>query len=151
MMERKRLTYWLSKAAYIVEVLISFVLLVTVAVLLVETVLKSGIFWPDGHHLDFNEFLSSVFNLIIGVEFTKMLCKHTPDTVVEVLLFAIARQVVITHGNIWQSILGVVAIAGLFAIRKFLIPQLPKHWGQGDKTATTAESSEQREQDSVAA
>ncbi|MDL2327891.1 hypothetical protein LJC64_04520 [Ruminococcaceae bacterium OttesenSCG-928-A11] len=134
MMEKKRLAHWLSKGAYFVEVLISFVLLAAVIVLLVETVLKSGIFWLDGQHLDFNEFLSGVFNLIIGVEFTKMLCKHTPDTVVEVLLFAIARQVVITHGNIWESILGVVAIAGLFAIRKFLIPQLPRQWGQNNHT-----------------
>ncbi|MDL2293681.1 transporter [Ruminococcaceae bacterium OttesenSCG-928-D13] len=128
------MTDWLSKGAYFAEVLISFVLLAAVVILLIATVLKSGIFWPDVHHLDFNEFLSNVFNLIIGVEFTKMLCKHTPDTVVEVLLFAIARQVVITHGNIWESILGVVAIAGLFAIRKFLIPQLPKHWHQNNET-----------------
>lgn len=145
MMDKKKLTDWLSRGAYFVEVSISFVLLLAVVVLLVETVLKSGIFWPDGHHLDFNEFLSSVFNLIIGVEFTKMLCKHTPDTVVEVLLFAIARQVVITHGNIWESILGVMAIAGLFAIRKFLIPQLPKRWGKDNETALADESSEQSE------
>lgn len=131
-MEKKKMAHWLSKGAYFVEVLISFVLLAAVVVLLIEMVAESGIFWPDGQHLDFNQFLSSMFNLIIGVEFTKMLCKHTPDTVVEVLLFAIARQAVINHDNIWESILGVVAIAGLFAIRKFLISQFPKQWNQND-------------------
>lgn len=150
-MEKKKLAHWLSKGAYFVEVLISFVLLASVVVLLVEMVLESGIFWPDGFHLDFNEFLSSMFNLIIGVEFTKMLCKHTPDTVVEILLFAIARQVVITHGNIWESILGVAAIAGLLAIRKFLVPQLPKRWGADNDTDAATEHSEQSEQENIAA
>lgn len=121
-MEKKRLTGWLSKAAYYTEVLISIILLAAAVVLLIKLILESGIFQLHGQLVDFNSFLSGIFNLIIGVEFTKMLCKHTPDTVVEVLLFAIARQVIISHGNVWESVIGVVAIAGLFAVRKFLIP-----------------------------
>lgn len=130
MKKRNKLVYWLSKCANFVEVMISFLLLGAVVVLLVELVLESGIFWPDGQHMDFNTFLAGIFNLIIGVEFTKMLYKHTPDTVVDVLLFAIARQIVISHDNVWSSILGVVAIAGLFAVRRFLIPQQPKQQEQ---------------------
>ena len=37
----------------------------------------------------FNTFLGHVFNLVIGVEFIKMLSKHTPGSAIEVLLFAI--------------------------------------------------------------
>ena len=47
-------------------------------------------------------------------------CKHTPETVIEVLLFAIARQLIVEHMTIFQNLIGVIAIAGLFATRKYL-------------------------------
>ena len=47
-------------------------------------------------------------------------CYHTPDTVFEVLLFAIARQIITDHSSIWGSLVGVSAIAVLFATRKYL-------------------------------
>ena len=45
---------------------------------------------------------------------------HTPNTVFEVLLFAIARQIIVEHSSAWSSLIGVCAIAVLFATRKFL-------------------------------
>lgn len=68
----------------------------------------------------FQYFLASSMNLAVGVELIKMLCKHTPGTVVEVLLFAIARQIIIAHTSVYETLLGVVCIAILFATRKFL-------------------------------
>ena len=56
----------------------------------------------------------------IGVEFVKMLCTHTPGTVIEVLLFAIARQMIVGHVSGFEVLAGVAAIAGLFATHKFL-------------------------------
>lgn len=56
----------------------------------------------------------------IGVEFVKMLCTHTPGTVIEVLLFAISRQMIVGHVSGFEVLAGVAAIAGLFATHKFL-------------------------------
>ena len=39
----------------------------------------------------FAYYLETAMNLAIGVELIKMLCMHSPGTVIEVLLFAIAR------------------------------------------------------------
>jgi phosphate starvation-inducible membrane PsiE len=50
-----------------------------------------------------------------------MLCKHTPETVIDVLLFAIARQIVVYHDAPIDMLIGVVAIVGLFAAKKYLI------------------------------
>ena len=69
---------------------------------------------------DFSQFLSNVFSLVIGIEFTRMLIKHSADAAIEVLLFAIARQLIIAHPATWEMLIGVVAIAGVFAIRKYL-------------------------------
>ena len=49
-----------------------------------------------------------------------MLCMHSPGTVIEVLLFAIARQVVVSHSSVTQTLTGVFAIVVLFATRKYL-------------------------------
>lgn len=49
-----------------------------------------------------------------------MMYSHSPDTVFEVLLFAIARQIIIDHSSSWGSLIGVCAIAALFATRKYL-------------------------------
>ncbi len=58
--------------------------------------------------------------LAIGIEFVKMLCTHTPGTIIEVLLFATSRQMIVEHLNGTETLLGIAAIAGLFAIRKYL-------------------------------
>ena len=59
-------------------------------------------------------------SLAIGVEFVKMLCTHQPGTIIEVLLFATARQMIVEHLNVYETLVGIGAIAALFAIRKFL-------------------------------
>ena len=68
----------------------------------------------------FAYYLETAMNLAIGVELIKMLCMHSPGTVIEVLLFAIARQVVVSHSSVTQTLTGVFAIVVLFATRKYL-------------------------------
>ena len=41
-------------------------------------------------------------------------------TIIEVLLFATARQMIVEHLNVYETLVGIGAIAALFAIRKFL-------------------------------
>jgi hypothetical protein len=66
-------------------------------------------------------FLSTSLELIIGIEFVKMLAKHTPSSVIEVLMFAIARQLITYHGGMLEALIGVIAICILFGIKKYLI------------------------------
>lgn len=68
----------------------------------------------------FEVFLSHAFNLVIGIEFIKMLTKHTPGSALEVLLYAIARHMVLGTDNGAEQLLGVLAIALIFAIRRFI-------------------------------
>ena len=69
----------------------------------------------------FTTFLSQALSLVVGVEFVKMLCQHSAQTVVEVLMFATARQMVVEHLGSGETLLGVISIAVLFAIRKYLM------------------------------
>ena len=75
----------------------------------------------------FTEFLGNALTLLIGVEFVKMLAKHTAENLLEVLMFAIARQMVVEHLNMVETLIGVVAIAVIFAIRKYLLLKAPEN------------------------
>ena len=69
---------------------------------------------------EFHEFLENTLTLVIGIEFIKMLIKHTPGSVVEVLLFAIARHAILAGGTALENLLTILAIAVIFAVRKFI-------------------------------
>lgn len=76
----------------------------------------------DNDHL-FELVLSRAMSLAVGVELIKMLSKPSPATVIEVLLFALTRQLIVDHPNMTDFLLGIVAVAILFAIRRYLFIQ----------------------------
>ena len=68
----------------------------------------------------FNEYLSVLFDILIGLELVKLLCRNDLYSMVEILLFAVTRHIIIERLTIVETLVGVAAIAALFAIRKFL-------------------------------
>ena len=87
------------------ETIIGVLLAICIGISVIYLIFDITSVFSFRNNLDaFNDYLSIAFNFVIGIEFIKMLCKHTPETVIEVLLFAIARQL----------------IAALFATRKYL-------------------------------
>ena len=65
--------------------------------------------------------LDKAITLAIGAELIKMLCKHTPETIIEVLAFALARQLIVGHAEPIPNLVTVAAIALLFVVRRFLL------------------------------
>ena len=70
-----------------------------------------------------NDILAQILLLVIAIEFVVMLSLHIPGTIIEVLLYAIARKMLLLQksGGMLEVLLGVIAIAGLFTIRKYLL------------------------------
>ena len=114
----------LDKIIKIFEVAIAFLLLGVIAIKLLELVLGFARLEINILNMDFEKILSIMFYLIIGVEFIKMLYKHSPETVIFVLLMASARQIILYSESILHLPIGIISIAGLFAIRKFLLEKL---------------------------
>ena len=104
------------------EILLSAVILLVIVILIIPMV-HNFITIPLLEITDeqFTAFLGDALTLLIGVEFVKMLAKHTAENLLEVLMFAIARQMVVEHLNMTETLIGVVAIAVIFSIRKFLL------------------------------
>ncbi len=67
-----------------------------------------------------NETLEYALTLVVAIEFIKMLVKNTPGSVIEVILFAVARQVIISHSGALENLIGVLGVAVIFATWKFL-------------------------------
>ncbi|MEG0050915.1 MAG: hypothetical protein RR712_01950 [Terrisporobacter sp.] len=70
-----------------------------------------------------NSFLAEALLLVIGVELVVMLSLHIPGVLLEVLLYAIARKLILLpkSSGMGDLLLGILSIGVIFAIRKFLI------------------------------
>ena len=68
----------------------------------------------------FLDFLGYVLNVLIGIEFFKMLCKPDVDTILEVVMFVIVRHMVVLDTSAVENLLTIIGMAIIFAIKKFL-------------------------------
>ena len=104
------------------EIVLSIIILVVIALSGIRLIMEvAATSVPTMDTEFFTSFLSQALSLVVGVEFVKMLCQHSTQTVVEVLMFATARQMVVEHLGPSETLLGVISIAVLFAIRKYLM------------------------------
>lgn len=86
----------------------------------------------DGNEVEIRGFLERSLDIVIGIEFIKMLAKHSPGSSLEVLLYAIARHLVVGHDSAVENLLSVGAIALIFIVRKFFfVPAFGAHLPDG--------------------
>ncbi|MFZ7133260.1 MAG: transporter associated domain-containing protein [Eubacteriales bacterium] len=115
----------ISKGASFTEIYISLLILVgniILSVVVLHDLHNMIVSISQGnYYLSVENFLSTALDLIIGIEFVKMLSKHTPSSVIEVLLYAVARKLITDHSSMLYTLIGVFAILILFAIKKYLI------------------------------
>ncbi|HOM44005.1 MAG TPA: phosphate-starvation-inducible PsiE family protein [Bacillota bacterium] len=62
----------------------------------------------------FQKFLGHTLLLVVGVEMVAMLVRHTPGSVIEVLLYAVARKMLISNAHMLEFFLGIASIASIF-------------------------------------
>ena len=70
---------------------------------------------------DVNHILHNLLSIVVGLEFVRMLIDATPANILEVLTVAITRHIVLSHDDYLSNLACIACIAGLFAIRRFLI------------------------------
>lgn len=117
-MLRKRI----SGAATFIEIAISGIMVLGVIIASLGllqnlTSLLSMIPQTDGMQDAFDHFLNFALQLIIVIEFVKMLAKHTAESAVEVLVFVIAKRVIVENINMYETLVGVLALSVLFFVK----------------------------------
>lgn len=119
---------------HILEYLIAFLTLAVLIGLIGFEIYK--MFSTDGYFTSADIYLHNILTIVVGLEFVRMLINLTPANTLEVLIVAIARQVIVDHSSPVNNITCVLCIGGLFAIRKFLISKrdLVRELSEGDDT-----------------
>ena len=118
---KKELQEMVHELTYYIELVIAIIMCGIIAIMTAKLLMTALPDYIMGDKIEIEGFLEKVMLLAIALEFVKMLCKHTPSTVIDVLLFAIARQMVVEHTSTLENLIGIVALAGLFATRKYLL------------------------------
>lgn len=100
-------------------------------------------FWAvKGEQGAFFDFLEAIFEIVIGIEFLKMLCQPNVDTVLEVLIFLVSRHMIIGKTSAYEDLISIISIAILFGIKKYI--QIPTKKG---KMSTIFESGDETKEE----
>lgn len=120
---RKALRSYIIQAATLLEIVLSGLVLIGLLLSFIPLLKWMPGLLFDGNDVEIRGFLERALDIVIGVEFIKMLAKHSPGSSLEVLLYAIARHMIVGHEDAVQNLVSVVAIALIFIIRKyFFVP-----------------------------
>lgn len=121
----ERIKKELNRFADYLVIFVSVIILAAIVFDAVRLLMELKVFFHEGDTAEMlSTFLGKALTLVIGLEFVRMLNHHTPDLVTELLIYAIARSMIVKHPSFLNIALGVLAIAALFAIRRFLaIPE----------------------------
>ena len=115
----RRTEHFFRRILHIIEqVIASITILALLAALGIEI---SHMFTEAGYFTEVEHVLHNLLTIVVGLEFVRMLIDTTPANILEVLTVAITRHVILSHEDPWSNIASVACIAGLFAIRRFLI------------------------------
>ena len=122
----------IAEAAGILEVVLSGIVLIALLMSIVPLLRLMPGLLTDADSMEVHTFLERALDIVIGIEFIKMLAKHSPGSVLEVLLYAIARHLVVGHDSAVENLLSVGAIALIFIVRKFFfVPAFGAHLPDG--------------------
>lgn len=110
----------LHKLAEYIEIIIAVIIVIIITICVIQMIIHIA-----GNPLEVNdadsfyEFLSSALSLIVGIEFLKMIVVPTSGNIIETLLFAVSREIILTH-SINVTIIGVISVSLLFLTKKYL-------------------------------
>ena len=129
---RTQLRNHIIQASSLLEILLSGLVLIGLLLSAVPLIRWMPGLLIDGNEVEIRTFLERSLDIVIGIEFIKMLAKHSPGSSLEVLLYAIARHLVVGHDSALENLLSVGAIALIFIVRKyFFVPAFGAHLPDG--------------------
>lgn len=130
---RSELRNRIIQASSLLEVLLAGLVLIGLLLSAVPLIRWMPGLLVYGNDVDIRTFLEQALDIVIGIEFIKMLAKHSPGSSLEVLLYAIARHMVVGHDSAVENLLSVGAIALIFIVRKyFFVPAFGAHLPDGN-------------------
>lgn len=135
----------IAEAAGILEVVLSGIVLIALLMSIVPLLRLLPGLLTDADSMEVHTFLERALDIVIGIEFIKMLAKHSPGSALEVLLYAIARHMIVGHESAVENFISVASIALIFFVRKFLFVPAFGATMPGGRKAPDIEKMEQQD------
>lgn len=112
---------------------VTSVIMILLSIILVSGVLVSFVGIPNlftaiingkpGAMIDLLEFAATA---IIGIELVYVIIAQNLESVIEILMIALTRELLIKSWDTWEIVLGIVGIGILFAVKKYFIDNRDK-------------------------
>ncbi|MDO5713944.1 MAG: transporter associated domain-containing protein [Tissierellia bacterium] len=123
-MNRKKNLLLITKIIYALEILLSFMIIAGIIISLPDIVKYFYLIVtnnPKDSYYVFQEFLKHILLMVIGMEFILMMIAHSDSAIIYLIMFVIARKMLIKSDTILELMVGVIAILLLFIIKKYLM------------------------------
>ncbi len=115
----------LEKALIVLETIIGIFSVLVLTGLLVDEVYHI-VAHPEAFtngEITVSTYLHHMLDIVIGLEFVKLLMHLTPANILEVLTMAMSRGIIVNHGSAVDNLLSIACIIALFAAKRYLIPR----------------------------
>lgn len=121
---REKLLPIFEKSIFVLEIIVSIMLAIGITIGIFDMMN----FFPellttstDQTYVMFQSFFAFALILIVGIELILMILYHSTRAMLELILFVIARKMLIYSDTMVDLVYGTIAIAIVFFIKKFLI------------------------------
>lgn len=123
-MNRRKFLAKMTRYAFIIEALISILLLLGILISIPDIVRYYVDIIRSGREISydiFRQFLSHILLLVVAIEFILLMIAHEDATIIHLISLVIARKLLVYSDNMRDLLIGVIAIFILFAARKYFI------------------------------
>lgn len=111
----------IQKTCRVLELIVAVLVMLGI-VLALLSFFKDGIVFRELlEDIDtFQEYLDKIFMIVIGIEFFQMLFRPSSDNVIEVIIFLVARHMIVVDTTPYEDFVSVISIAVLCLVRQYL-------------------------------
>lgn len=130
----EKIRNFIDKVSEVLEIIINAILIIAVVIAIISLWKPLMDFISNRDSTEaFLHFLEYVLNILIGIEFFKMLCKPDMDTILDVVIFVIVRHMVVIDTSAMENLLTIIGMAIIFVIKKYLKTSSKKKGGSSKK------------------
>ena len=117
----KKLKKFILAGSEVLEFIVAVLTLIGILLSVFSLVRDAGIFQQLLTDTSvFKDYLEQIFLLVIGIEFLVMLCRPNSENVIEILIFLVARHMIVGDTTPYEDFVSVVSVVILCIVRRYL-------------------------------
>ena len=117
----KKFEAFIQRTCRILELMVAVLVMIGI-ILALFSFFKDGVIFVEllGNIEIFQQYLDRIFIIVIGIEFLQMLFRPSSDNVIEVIIFLVARHMIVGSTTPYEDFVSVLSIAVLCVVRQYL-------------------------------